>query len=137
MAITTSNSNMISDINITPFVDVMLVLLIIFMVTAPMMTKGINVALPESETAAPISKQEDNLIVTINKEGKIYIDDFNVTITLLSEKLKMFLEKRDKKEVFLKADKEIPYGMVVKVITEVKKAGVNKLGILTVEKGKD
>jgi biopolymer transport protein TolR len=137
MAIKHNNSDMISDINITPFVDVMLVLLIIFMVTAPMMTKGVNVALPEAEQASSISNKEDTLVITISKEGKIYIDDFDVTITLLSEKLKLFLDRRDKKEVFLKADKEIPYGMVVKVISEVKKAGVNKLGILTVEKGKN
>lgn len=130
------NSDMISDINITPFVDVMLVLLIIFMVAAPMMTKGLNVSLPEAETADTIPKKDDVIIVTIDKDGALYIDDFKVGISILSEKLKLFLEREGKKQVFLKADKTIPYGLVVKSISEIKKAGVTKLGILTVEKEK-
>ncbi len=130
------NSDMISDINITPFVDVMLVLLIIFMVAAPMMTKGLNVSLPEAETADTIPKKDDVIIVTIDKDGALYIDDFKVGISILSEKLKLFLEREGKKQVFLKADKTIPYGLVVKSISEIKKAGVTTLGILTVEKEK-
>ncbi|MFH2064042.1 MAG: protein TolR [Pseudomonadota bacterium] len=124
------NNGLMSEINITPFVDVMLVLLIIFMVTAPMMVQGVNVSLPEAESG-PISSDDNQLVVSIDKEGKIYINDLNVTTDFLGEKLKRILENRTGKEVYLRADKMVSYGVVVSVMTEIKGAGIEKLGMLT------
>ncbi|RJP83366.1 MAG: protein TolR [Desulfobacteraceae bacterium] len=124
------NDGLLSEINITPFVDVMLVLLIIFMVTAPMMVQGVDVSLPEAESG-PISSDDNQLVVSIDKEGKIYINDLNVTTDFLGEKLKRILENRTGKEVYLRADKMVSYGVVVSVMTEIKGAGIEKLGMLT------
>ncbi len=124
------NNGLLSEINITPFVDVMLVLLIIFMVTAPMMVQGVNVILPES-SSGPLSSEDNHLVVSIDKDGKIYINDLNVTSDFLGEKLNKILENRTGKEVFLRADKRVSYGVVVRVMSEIKEAGVEKLGMLT------
>jgi biopolymer transport protein TolR len=126
-----SSDRFMSDINVTPFVDVMLVLLIIFMVTAPMMMQGVDVSLPET-TAEPLKSEKENLVITISKDNKVYINDFQVTVDFLKEKLAKILEGRRDREVFLKADKDISYGTVVKVMAEIKGAGVEKLGMVTV-----
>ena len=125
-----SNDGFMSDINVTPFVDVMLVLLIIFMVTAPMMMQGVDVSLPEA-TSEPLDSEKDHLIITIDKKNQVYINDYKVTVDFLGEKLAKILEGRDEKGVFLKADENIPWGTVAKVMAEVKGAGVEKLGMVT------
>jgi biopolymer transport protein TolR len=125
-----SNGRLMSDINVTPLVDVMLVLLIIFMVTAPMMMQGVDVSLPEA-TAEPLESEKEHLIITINKENQVFISDFQVTVEFLGEKLKKILEGRSDREVYLKADKDISYGTVVRVMAEIKGAGVEKLGMVT------
>ena len=125
-----NNSQLMSDINVTPFVDVMLVLLIIFMVTAPMMMQGVDVSLPEA-TAEPLESEKEHLIITIDNNHQVFINDFQVTVDGLGEKLKKILEGRSDREVFLKADKDISYGTVVQVMAEVKGAGVEKLGMVT------
>ncbi len=125
-----NRDQLMSDINVTPFVDVMLVLLIIFMVTAPMMMQGVDVSLPEA-TSEPLPAETDQLIITINKDGQIFISDYQVGINLLQDKLRKVIENRKDREVYLKADKTIPYGMVVRVMSEVKGAGVEKLGMVT------
>ena len=125
-----NSGSLMSDINVTPFVDVMLVLLIIFMVTAPMMMQGVDVSLPEA-TAEPLESEKEHLIITIDTKNQIFINDFQVTIDFLGEKLKKILEGRSDREVFLKADKDISYGTVVQVMAEVKRAGVEKLGMVT------
>lgn len=132
MGPTRSNSDLMSDINVTPFVDVMLVLLIIFMVTAPMMVQGVNVSLPETKNTDSIASDDENqLIITIDKNNKIMINDLEVGIDFLQEKLVKILENRSSKNVFLKADKDMPYGTVVRVMSEIKGAGVEKLGMVT------
>ncbi len=132
MAFSRNNHDVLmSDINVTPFVDVMLVLLIIFMVTAPMMVQGVNVSLPETGNTDNIASDEDPLIVTIDKDNKILINDFEVGIDFLKEKLTTIFKNRTSKNVFLKADKNIPYGTVVRVMSEIKGAGVEKLGMVT------
>ena len=125
-----NNSQLMSDINVTPFVDVMLVLLIIFMVTAPMMMQGVDVSLPEA-TAEPLESEKEHLIITIDMKNQVFINDFQVTVDGLGEKLEKILEGRSDREVFLKADKDISYGTVVQVMAEVKGAGVEKLGMVT------
>ncbi len=119
-----------SDINVTPLVDVMLVLLIIFMVTAPMMMQGVEVNLPQT-TTKNIKAPEDPLILTVNKKREIYLEDHRMGLEDLETKLKMIFKYRREKEVLLRADKEIPYGFVIKVIAGVKRAGIDKLGMIT------
>ena len=126
-----NNNNLMSDINVTPFVDVMLVLLIIFMVTAPMMVQGIDVSLPEA-TSKPLASEKEPLIITINNNNQIFINDYEVTLGFLQEKLANVLEGRSDREVYFRADKDIAYGMVVQVMSEIKGAGVEKLGMVTI-----
>ncbi len=125
-----NSGRFMSDINVTPLVDVMLVLLIIFMVTAPMMMQGVDVALPEA-TAEPLESEKEHLIITIDQQDRVFINDFQVTVDGLGEKLKKILEGRSDREVFLKADKDRFYGTVVQVMAEIKGAGVEKLGLVT------
>jgi biopolymer transport protein TolR len=125
-----SSERFMSDINVTPFVDVMLVLLIIFMVTAPMMMQGVDVSLPEA-TSEPLDSEKEHLIITIDKKNQIFINDYKVSVEFLSEKLAKILEGRADREVFLKADKDMRYGTIVKVMAEIKGAGVEKLGMVT------
>jgi len=130
MAYAGKHRELMSDINVTPFVDVMLVLLIIFMVTAPMMIEGLNVDLPEA-TAKPLDSEKEHLVITIDKNQLVYINDFKVAVDFLGEKLNKILQGRSDREVYLKADKNIPYGIVVQVMAEIKKAGIEQLGMIT------
>lgn len=121
----------ISDINVTPFVDVMLVLLIIFMVTAPMMTQGIDVKLPEA-SAPPIPSEEERLMVTITQDQKVFINEAGVDLESLGSKLAaMYQNKQDKHGVFLRADEKIPYGYVVQVMGAIRQAGIDQIGMVT------
>lgn len=124
------HNELMSEINVTPFVDVMLVLLIIFMVTAPMMIQGLNVDLPEA-TAEPLDSEKEHLVITVNKDRQVYINDFEVTVEFLREKLLKILQGRTDRDVYLKADKSVPYGIVVQVMAEIKGAGVEQLGMIT------
>jgi biopolymer transport protein TolR len=119
-----------SDINVTPLVDVMLVLLIIFMVTAPMMMQGVEVNLPQT-TAKSIKTREDPLILTINKKREIFLEDRQIGLKNLENKMKTIFKYRRNKELLLRADREVPYGFVIKVIAGVKRAGIDKLGMVT------
>ena len=130
MTLGSNSDRLMSDINVTPFVDVMLVLLIIFMVTAPMMIQGVDVALPEV-TSEPLESKTEPLIISIDKENQVYINDFNVKIDFLQEKLDKILKGRSDRVVYLRADKSIPYGMVVLVMSEIRGAGIEKLGMVT------
>ncbi len=130
MAFEGNSDRLMSDINVTPFVDVMLVLLVIFMVTAPMMMQGVEVDLPET-TSQPLASKKENLIISINNKNQVFINDFQVTLDFLQEKLKKILEGRENREVYLRADKEISYGFVVRIMSELKGAGVENLGMVT------
>jgi len=130
MTLASHSDKLMSDINVTPFVDVMLVLLIIFMVTAPMMMQGVNVSLPEA-TSKPLPAETDQLIITIDKNNQIFVNDFKISLDFLQEKLKRIIESRQNRDVYLRADKGISYGMVVRVMAEIKEAGVEKLGMVT------
>ncbi|MGB5157056.1 ExbD/TolR family protein [Desulfobacterium sp. N47] len=121
---------LMSDINVTPFVDVMLVLLIIFMATAPMMVQGVNVSLPEA-TTKPLASEKEHLIITLDKGGNIFINNYKVAPEQLQIKIKKILEGRLDQEVYLRADKDISYGAVVGLMAEIKEAGVEKLGMVT------
>jgi biopolymer transport protein TolR len=125
-----NGKRLMSDINVTPLVDVMLVLLIIFMVTAPMMTQGVEVNLPQTTTKT-IKTQEDPLFMTVNKKGEIFLENHQIQMEELEEKVKSIFKYRRDKELLLRADREIPYGFVIKVIAAVKRAGIDKLGMVT------
>ena len=119
-----------SQINVTPLVDVMLVLLVIFMVTAPMMQQGVQVNLPKAETKS-LAPKEDTLVVSVEKSGRTFINTSEVQADQLKDKLNSMLAGREKREVFLKADSSVPYGEVVKVMAQIKGAGVERLGMVT------
>lgn len=119
-----------SDINVTPLVDVMLVLLIIFMVTAPMMMQGVEVNLPKTTTKYMKTKEEP-LIMTIKKEKEIFLENNRMELEGLETKIAKIFENRREKEVLLKADKDVPYGFVIQVVSRVKVAGIDKLGMVT------
>ena len=125
-----SRRGVMSDINVTPLVDVMLVLLIIFMITAPMMTQGLNVDLPET-TAKPMQQETTPVIITINKNGDIYLDRTKGNQKLLKQQLSSLAKKGKDRPIFLKADKQVPYGLVVSIMADVKEAGFDKLGMIT------
>jgi len=125
-----NNKRFMSDINVTPLVDVMLVLLIIFMVTAPMMMQGVEVNLPQT-TVKPIKTREDPLILTVNKKREIYLENYRIELDGLERKVKKIFQNRRDKEILLRADKDVPYGFVIKVISRIKRAGIDKLGMVT------
>lgn len=125
-----NDDRLMSEINVTPFVDVMLVLLIIFMVTAPMMIQGVDVSLPEA-TSKSMESMQEQLVVTIDKNNQVYINDFRVGIENLKEKLMQITKNQKADEIYLRADKTVAYGMVVYVMSEIKGAGIEKLGMIT------
>ncbi|MFC2167066.1 ExbD/TolR family protein [Acidobacteriota bacterium] len=118
----------LSEINVTPLVDVMLVLLIIFMVTAPMMKSGIGVNLPQAETQSAPS--EDGLTITITRDMYIHMEDQVINQMLLEDKLKEYFLGQENKVVFIKADKELDYGYVFHVMDIIKKAGIETIGLI-------
>lgn len=124
------HKGLVADINVTPLVDVMLVLLIIFMITAPMMTQGVDVNLPET-TAKPLHQKEDPLIVTINKKGEIFLNKIKLDQPLLRQQLVSQAEKDPDRPIFLKADSEVAYGLVVSIMADIKETGFDKLGMVT------
>lgn len=127
-------STNLSEINVTPLVDVMLVLLIIFMVTAPMMQTGITVNLPSAETKTKPSS--GGLIITVTKDKYIYMEDKLINIYLLESRLKNYFYNKKKKVVFLKADKDVNYGFVISVMDVIKKSGVETVGMIVDKKEK-
>jgi biopolymer transport protein ExbD len=119
----------LSEINITPFVDVMLVLLVIFMVTAPMMQSGIGINLPQAETDS--KPAEEGLTLTVTKDQYIHIGESTVNINLLERRLSEYFFNKPKKVVYLQADEALPYGVIVRIMDITKKAGVEVIGIIT------
>ena len=123
----TRDKQVLSEINVTPFVDVMLVLLVIFMVTAPLLQQGIDVNLPQAKGKELPSEERVTLI--IKKGSMIYMNDTPVSLTEMGKRLRALSSQNP--NVFLKADKDVPYGFVVEVMGEIKEAGIEKLGMIT------
>lgn len=121
---------LVSEINVTPLVDVMLVLLIIFMVTAPMMTQGLEVDLPET-TAKSLNQNEDPVIITLDKDGVIMLGKIKVSQAMFRQQLEKMFGQNKEQPVFLKADKQVAYGVVVSIMADIKAAGFDKLGMIT------
>jgi biopolymer transport protein TolR len=124
------NGTAISQINVTPLVDVMLVLLVIFMVTAPIIQQGVQVNLPQAQAGA-IPGTEEQLVVTIDRKGKIYLNDNPMGLAELGKKLRAIRRLQQDRGVYLRADNDVRYGVVIKTIAEIKEAGIEKLGMVT------
>ncbi len=125
-----SGYRLMSDINITPFVDVMLVLLVIFMVTAPILVHGIRVHLP-SAAARALKAPEKTVVVAVTSDRNVYINKFKVALPVLTQKLGAIYKNRKDKQIFLKASSSLPYGYVIKVMAAIKDAGITKIGMVT------
>jgi biopolymer transport protein TolR len=119
----------LSEINVTPFVDVMLVLLVIFMVTAPMMQSGIGINLPQAETDS--KPAEEGLTLTVTKDQYIHIGESTVNINLLERRLTEYSMNKPKKVIYLKADESLSWGFIVRIMDITKKAGIEVIGIIT------
>ena len=133
MAVDTSSqqgSATISQINVTPLVDVMLVLLVIFMVTAPIIQQGVQVNLPQTKAGA-IPGKEEQLVVSINRNGRVYLNDTSMTPAELGQKLRAIRGVKADKEIYLRADQDVRYGVVMRVVAEIKQAGILKIGMVT------
>ncbi len=131
MAFDQQDESSISQINVTPFVDVMLVLLVIFMVTTPILQQGVNVELPLVEAGPLNSETDDQLVVAIDRNGTIHLNDTLLDLTDLGEKLAAIVKLRPDRTVYLRADKDVAYGKVVAVMAAVRNAGIAKLGMVT------
>jgi biopolymer transport protein TolR len=119
----------ISTINVTPFVDVMLVLLVIFMITAPMMTQGVDVDLPQTKTVQTLPQDSETLVLTVKKGGELHIEDYKITREELTSTLQKVMP--DTNDIlYLRADQDVPYGFVVKIMSDIKAAGVARLGVV-------
>jgi biopolymer transport protein TolR len=121
------NRSVLSEINVTPFVDVMLVLLVIFMITAPLLQQGIDVNLPKAKGKNLLP--EERITLVIKKDGTIYMNENPVSVPEMRRKLEAISNLNP--NVFLRADKDVPYGFVVEVMGEIKGAGIEKLGMIT------
>jgi biopolymer transport protein TolR len=121
----------LADINVTPLVDVMLVLLVIFMVTAPMLHQGVSVSLPKTETTNLPSSVEDPIILSITADGRYYINETPVARGLLRDRLNAFLRTRKDRTVFLKADRTLSVGTVVETLDVLNRMGIESLGFIT------
>jgi len=124
------NHGPVADINITPLVDVMLVLLVIFMVTAPMLESGIPIQLPKASGKA-LPKGEAPVTLNLSKEAKIFLDKQEIPFKSLNTQLQQFYKNREKQEIYIRADSNLNYGFVAEVMATVKNAGINKIGLVT------
>jgi biopolymer transport protein TolR len=120
----------LSEINVTPFVDVMLVLLVIFMVTAPLLQYGVEVDLPES-SRQPLEIPKEQVVLSISKDRTIYVDRYKTSLPELGKKLEAIYKNKQRKEIFLQADKNVPYGFVVQTMAVIRAAGIDQMGLIT------
>ncbi len=128
--------SVLSEINVTPFVDVMLVLLVIFMVTTPILYQGVDVNLPKTDSQPiPALDREKKVVVTLNSDGEIFIEKEQLSLSELRIEIRTLMTEQGKEvreeDVFLRADTSVPYGTVIEVMSEIRNAGVTKLGLIT------
>lgn len=129
MIFETRQRRFLAEINVIPLVDVVLVLLVIFMVTAPMLYRGMDIKLPTS--ASSTIKPEIRAVLTIEKDQRLYLDKDQLSVAQLERKLRVMKQEHADVSLYLRADRDVPYGVVVQVMDGVKKAGIEKLGMVT------
>ncbi len=128
--------SLVSQINVTPLVDVMLVLLIIFMVTAPIIQQGVQVSLPKVK-AAPIPGKDEQFVVSITRDRQVYLNDTKLSDADLTTKLTAIARERPDREVFIRADDQVRYGDVIRTMAAIKAAGIENVGMVTEMPGSD
>ena len=119
-----------SEINVTPFVDVVLVLLIIFMITAPMLDQGVEIDLPQTKEVEVLPTDVEHLVLSIQKDGKVFLDNYEVGLNDLEERINVLVTEKSR-TLFIKADSNVPYGVVVDIMGRIKAAGIENLGIVS------
>jgi len=122
---------LMSEINVVPYIDVMLVLLVIFMITAPLLTQGIKVELPQASSKPVDTKDQETLVVTVNRRGKLYLDDRKISKTALKKKIAKILKLRPKTPVVVRGDRRVAYGKVIEAMVLLQAAGVPNVGLVT------
>jgi biopolymer transport protein TolR len=122
---------LMSEINVVPYIDVMLVLLVIFMITAPLLTQGIKVELPQASSKPVDTKDQETLVVTVNRRGKLYLDDRKISKTALKKKIVKILKLRPKTPVVVRGDRRVAYGKVIEAMVLLQAAGVPNVGLVT------
>ena len=131
MAGTSAGEDFVSEINVTPFVDVMLVLLTIFMVTAPMMTEGLDIELPKVEASETLPTENDHMILTVKDNGALFLDEYETTLDDLAQVLQTNVRDLGR-QLFVRADKNVPYGVVMGVMGRIRGAGITDVGLVTI-----
>lgn len=129
MAGVSNKSKFQSEINVTPFVDVVLVLLVIFMITAPMLDQGVEIDLPQTKEVEVLPSDVEHLVLTVKKDGHLFLDSYEVELEELEERLKVLVTEKSR-ALFIKADTNVPYGVVVDIMGRVKSAGIENLGVV-------
>ena len=130
MGASSADDDFVAEINVTPFVDVMLVLLVIFMITAPMMTEGLSVALPSVETSETLTTEDDHVILTIRADGALYINECPTDMASLPQDLGITVTSKGK-QLFVQADKAVSYGAVLRVMDRVRSSGIRDVNLVT------
>ena len=130
MGMNAGRTGLVSEINVTPFVDVMLVLLIIFMVATPMMTEGLEVDLPQTKQVEVLPTDNEHMILTVRRDGRVYLEEYAIENLSELEGYLLRLVKDKNRTLFMQADREVPYGVVVEVMGQIKAAGIENLGVI-------
>ncbi len=122
---------LMSEINVVPYIDVMLVLLVIFMITAPLLTQGIKVELPQASAKPVDTQDQETLVVTVNRKGKLYLDDRKISKKRLKQKVAKILKLRPRTPVVVRGDRRVAYGKVIETMVLLQEAGVPNVGLVT------
>ncbi len=131
---TSGKHTTLSEINVTPLVDVMLVLLVVFMITAPMMSQRVDISIPETKEVESLPARDEPLIINIKRSGAITLGESDIVIDNIGQKIKAITEAKDGSQIFIRADRRVEYGVVAEVIAELKSSGLSMISLVTLPK---